>query len=130
MIADSNLHFEPRELAHAVEKSPKFMKALSLQQPWANWVAEGKKTIETRKWKTNYRGPLLIVSSKSPNIAPAGYAVAIVTVVDCRPMTEEDEPAACCKIYPNAWAWILKDIQPIKPFPVKGSLGLYNVDMP
>lgn len=31
-------------------------KAISLKQPWANWVAEGKKMIETRKWTTRYRG--------------------------------------------------------------------------
>ncbi len=103
------------------------MKAISLKQPFANWVAEGKKTIETRTWPTKYRGPLLIVSSKSPKIEPAGFAVAIATVVDCRPMTEQDEPAACCKIYPKAWAWILEDIRPIKPFPVKGALGIYEV---
>lgn len=36
------------------------MKALTLYQPWAHLVAIGAKTIETRSWKTNYRGPLAI----------------------------------------------------------------------
>jgi len=40
------------------------IKAISLKQPWANLVASGKKTIETRTWKTPYSGPILIVSSK------------------------------------------------------------------
>ena len=106
------------------------MKAISLKQPYANWVASGKKTIETRTWPTKYRGPLLIVSSKSPKIEPAGYALAIVEVVDCRPMTNADTEAACIKPYPRAHAWVLKNIRPIKPFPVKGTLGIYDVDVP
>jgi len=39
------------------------MKALTLWQPWASLVAEGVKTIETRSWKTSYRGPLAIHAS-------------------------------------------------------------------
>jgi hypothetical protein len=41
------------------------MKALSLTQPWATLVCLGVKTIETRSWKTPYRGPLAIHASKS-----------------------------------------------------------------
>lgn len=37
--------------------------ALSLWQPWASLIATGAKTIETRGWRTDYRGPLLICSS-------------------------------------------------------------------
>lgn len=102
------------------------MKALSLQQPWANLVASGKKTIETRKWQTAYRGDLLIVSSQQPAIAPAGYALAVVRLVDCRPMTQEDEVAACIALYPRAQAWLLEDIRPIQPIPLKGALGIYE----
>ncbi len=36
------------------------MKALTLHQPWAHLVAQGIKTLETRSWKTNYRGHLAI----------------------------------------------------------------------
>lgn len=42
------------------------MKALTLYQPWATLVAIGAKTIETRSWSTNYRGPLAIHASKNP----------------------------------------------------------------
>ena len=103
------------------------MKALSVKQPWANLIADGKKTIETRTWATKHRGLLLIVSSKRPNISPAGSAVAIVNVVDCRPMTRADEAAACCSVYKDAVSWILEDIQPVRPFPVRGALGVFNV---
>lgn len=40
------------------------MKALTLIQPWATLVAIGAKKIETRSWKTNYRGPLAIHAAK------------------------------------------------------------------
>ena len=106
------------------------IKALSLKQPWANMIASGQKTIETRTWSTKYRGPLLIVSSKVPNIAPAGCAVAVANLVDCRPMTKDDEKAACCAIYPGAFAWVLKDVKPIgNPYAMQGQRGLYNVPM-
>ncbi len=122
------------------------MKAISLRQPWATLVADGVKSIETRTWPTNYRGPLLIVSSRVrkplgvPPMAsddalakvagdPLGNALAIVELVDCRPMVAEDATNACCELYPRAWAWILTKARRITPFPVKGQLGLYEVQV-
>jgi hypothetical protein len=102
------------------------VKALSIKQPWANLIASGEKTIETRTWATEYRGELLLVSSKTPKIEPAGCALAIAQLVDCRPMTRVDEAAARCELYPGAFAWVLRDVRAIEPFPVKGSLGIYE----
>src|SRR5688500_640704 len=106
------------------------MKALSLRQPWANLIASGQKTIETRTWGTNYRGPLLIVSSKSPDIPPAGYALAVVDLLDCRPMTKDDEKAAYCEFYPMAMAWILGNVRRVRVFPVKGQHRIFDVAVP
>ena len=39
------------------------MKVISLLQPWASLVAVGAKKIETRSWKTEYRGELYIHAS-------------------------------------------------------------------
>jgi hypothetical protein len=106
------------------------MKALSVKQPWASLIAQGKKTIETRSWPTDYRGELLIVSSRFPAIEPAGCAVAVVNLVDCRPMTRADEAAACCEIYPGAWAWVLEEVRAVKPWPVRGQLRIFEVEVP
>jgi hypothetical protein len=106
------------------------MKALSIKQPWANMIAAGEKTIETRTWATPYRGQLLIVSSKKPDIEPAGFALATAVLVDCRPMTKADELAACCPTYADAQAWVLRDVRRIHPFPVCGQLGLFEVPLP
>ena len=40
------------------------MKAISLTQPWAVLVANGEKKIDTRSWRTSYRGQLAIHASK------------------------------------------------------------------
>jgi hypothetical protein len=105
------------------------MKALSVKQPWANMIANGEKTIETRTWATDYRGDLLVVSSRKPPIEPAGFAVALVRVVGCRRMTKADETAARCEIYPGAYAWILADVTRVKPFPARGQLGIFEVSI-
>ena len=108
----------------------KIYKAISLKQPWANWVASGKKTLETRRWSTPYRGDLVICSSKRPNIDPAGYALCIVELYDIKPMTKKDEREACVKMYPKAMCWYLRNLRPINPpIPVKGSLGIFTLKL-
>lgn len=102
--------------------------AISVKQPYANLIRDGIKTIETRTWSTGYRGRLLIVSSKRPYIEPAGYALALADLVDCRPMQKADWKRACCDPYAGAFAWELAHIQKLhKPFPVTGQLNLYTV---
>jgi hypothetical protein len=75
------------------------MKALTIKQPWASLIALGEKKMETRSWKTNYRGPLLIHAGKSidkiacklPEIYgvmedyeyPTGVIIAKCNLVDC-----------------------------------------------
>jgi sugar diacid utilization regulator len=41
------------------------MKCLSLRQPYAELLVSRKKTIELRKWNTNFRGKFLIHASKN-----------------------------------------------------------------
>jgi hypothetical protein len=45
--------------------SYKTMKSLSLKQPYAELLISGKKTIELRKWNTNFRGHFLVHASKN-----------------------------------------------------------------
>ena len=105
------------------------MKALSLKQPWANLVACGYKTLETRTWATGYRGKLLICSSASGDIEPTGRALAVVKLVDCREMEEGDARAACIQKYPNAKVFALEDIRLLWPFPVRGHLNIYDLEV-
>ena len=106
----------------------KAWRAISLKQPWANLVAAGKKTIETRKWKTDYRGKIVICSSKKPAIAPAGYALCTAELYHIEPMKKEHEKKACIKVYKGAYSWFLRNIKPFnKPVPVKGHLGIFTL---
>ena len=41
------------------------MKVLSITEPFATLIKNKKKFIETRSWKTNYRGELYIHASKT-----------------------------------------------------------------
>jgi hypothetical protein len=105
------------------------VRALSLKQPAASLIADARKTIETRTWSTSYRGPLLICASSTvKDRGPIGVALCVADVVDCRPMTLSDEGAACCRLYPCAWAWVLADVRKVQPFPVKGRLRLFAVE--
>ncbi len=105
------------------------MKAICIKEPWVSMIVSGQKTIETRKWTTSYKGKLLICASKTPQSKLSGKAVAVVDLVDCRPMTKEDEKKACCELYEGANAWILENIQQITPVPIKGQLGLFDIQL-
>lgn len=105
--------------------------ALSVKQPWASLLAQGKKTIETRVWRTGYRGPLVICSSKEPrDQGPAGHALCIVMLRTCRPMTEDDEAAARCAVYERAIAWQFGKLWPIFPFAMRGERGVFPLSVP
>lgn len=120
------------------------MKAISLHQPWASAITyldirrdillrhgiTAQKTIEVRTWSTDYRGPLLIVSTKKPKIMglPLGKAVCTCEIIGCRLMDRSDEYRAQCRWEPRAFAWLLTNIVPTEPFQVKGQQGFYEVD--
>lgn len=133
------------------------MKCLSVKQPFADFIFDpitDRKTIETRVWPTNYRGPVLICASatyhkgqylyferdgeilsrqlvdcsifEKENLFLLGHAIGVVDVVDCRPMVKDDEMAALCEIYPGAFSWVLENPRRIEPIPVKGQLRLWD----
>jgi hypothetical protein len=106
------------------------LNAISLRQPWANLVASGAKTLETRTWTTKHRGDLLVCVSTHGKQQPQGVALCLVTVVDCRPMVAEDAAAACIDVYPRANVWVLTNVRPVRQIPIKGRLKIYEVEVP
>ena len=102
--------------------------AISIKEPYGGMILNGEKTIETRTWKTDYRGELVICVSKKPVSKLAGLAICIANLVECRPMTEEDVEFAMCGVYPGAYSWVLQNVRKIEMFQVKGQLGLFNID--
>lgn len=123
------------------------MKALSVKQPWASFIAHGWKTVECRSWPSKYRGKLLICSSKgdfpleveppaNELILPGGMALGVVNLIDCKQMTPEYFEAAMLpedkeweKNALKGYAWIIKPLYEIIPIPVKGKLGIFDIDI-
>lgn len=128
-IANGKFHFHPRKKEDPPGCSYKIIRGLCLKEPWAGMVASGKKTIETRTWKTKYRGLLLVCASKKPPSDLAGHAFAVVDLKDCRPMTPADEEAAGgVKADPGRYAWEIEKLLDLEPFPIKGRLGLFKLN--
>lgn len=109
------------------------MKGLSIREPWATLILQGIKTIETRTWKTDYRGKLLLCCSlmdsenKKAKSDIAGKAFATAILKDVQPMTAEHERLACCAVYDGAYSWFLEDITAIEPVAIKGALSLFKI---
>lgn len=126
------------------------MKALSIKEPFASLISRDIKGIETRSWKTNYRGKILIHSSLTKqkvreNIKHLidfeliyGYILCEAELVDCIYMTEEfiEElkkknytEYLCGRYEVGRYAWVLKNIKRLEPIKAKGQLGLWNIDI-
>ncbi len=130
------------------------MKVLSLTEPCATLIKEKKKLIETRSWKTNYRGELYIhaSSTKIPkewkenkelmNLVKNiplnyGHIICKCKLVDCVYMTSEfiekikkNHQEYICGIYEiGRYAWILENIEVLnEPILSKGHLGVWNYE--
>lgn len=132
------------------------IKALSVKQPYAWLITEGK--YETRNWETNYRGWILICSTKkdytldqieaisghdelvrildrvskltkerAARAIANGKAIALARLADCRKMKKEDEAKAMVTYYPELFVWIFDQVIEIKTFDWKGQLGLKSL---
>jgi len=130
------------------------MKVLSLTEPYATLIKEKKKLVETRSWKTNYRGELYIhaSSTKIPKewrenkelmslikdvSLNYGMIICKCKLVDCLYMSEDyvndmkenHYQEYLCGIYEvGRYAWIFEDVQSIKPISAKGHLGVWNYE--
>lgn len=123
------------------------MRALSWKQPYASLMLHGK--IETRTWKTDYRGPVLICASqKCYNFNQIleisgkdltdramviiqsyefGKAIAVGNLVGCRPMTKVDEDATFVSFREGLFCHVYENVREIEPFPWKGKQGWSTV---
>lgn len=113
------------------------MKALSIKNPWAGWIYNRKKLIETRAWTTSYRGDILICCSKKIDKTVSGKfdlecyitgkAICVIELYDVVKMEKSHQFEAMCKVYKGAYAWLFENIRKIEPVAVKGQLGLFEV---
>ena len=119
------------------------MKAITLHQPWATLVAEGKKVYETRSWPPKYRGTIAIHAGKEQRWVrelvrpkhhkdfPLGVIVAVATLSDCI-TTEEAQVSNAERMHgdfgPDRFAWKLGHVfQLPKPVPCRGHQMIWNL---
>ncbi|MEK4848467.1 ASCH domain-containing protein [Paenibacillus sp. FSL H7-0756] len=132
------------------------MKCLTIRQPWATLIALGEKQIETRSWRTAYRGELAIHAGMQVNKAicrtepyqsllarhgytadnlPTGRIIAVSRLADCCEVTPElaqqGWPGGNEYVFGNyaegRYAWKLEEVVPlVHPIPAKGRLGFWE----
>lgn len=128
------------------------MKVLTIKEPFATLIMNKVKYIETRSWKTKYRGELYIQAGAAKikkevkeradlsrlydeNNLNYGNIICKCNLVDCIYMDEPFIEKIKKKDINNyisghyevgRYAWILDNIEPIKPIKVKGQLGIWN----
>lgn len=114
------------------------MKIISIRQPWANLIVRGVKPVENRKWRTDYRGPLLIHAGKNfdtqgyywimenfPKAIPAGLPLLLGGIVGRVEMVD------CVKSHPSPWfsgPWghLYINARELGFIPLRGRLGLFE----
>lgn len=85
------------------------MKAITIWQPWAEFIAAGVKHNETRSWATKYRGSIAIHITEE--------------YLSTLPDTEK----ALGDYSLGRYAWELRNIKELpEPIKAKGQQGLWN----
>ena len=120
------------------------MKTLSLKQPFAELILQGKKKIELRKWNTKFRGEFLIHSSKIPdkesmikfgfNDLPLGFIIGKANLIDVKNYKSEEEHKKDNNLHLVTSLWgnygfVLEDIKRIEPIPAKGKLNFWDFNL-
>jgi len=122
------------------------MKALSIRQPWAELILQGRKTIELRTWQTHYRGRIAIHASQTVReeactaygLDPAGVVrgalVGTVELVDILTLDEaawealRDQHLSLRDFPGPMFGWQLEHPQRLlQPIPMHGRMRLFNV---
>lgn len=137
-------------------RSRRHLRGLTVRQPWATKIADGRKTIEVRTWRTGWRGAVLIHSGRDRRhlreaargwedvwpweAYPLGAVLAVARIVDCRRLEPDDGPAldipgwadlwpeSAFELTTDLWGWVLADVSRALPphAPLRGRLGLWK----
>ena len=125
------------------------VKCLSVQPAMAYAIPYLGKDIENRTWRTNYTGWLYIHASKSKSnyeehkqwitniglccprfrLLPQGKIICRVWL-DTVPLQKSGVDESSQWGMPDCFWWPLSKVELIKPISLKGTLGLFNVNLP
>jgi hypothetical protein len=123
--------------------------ALSIQQPWAWLIANGRKQIENRSWRTEFRGPIAIHAGKKPDREtldtlradihpvlgmrmmpswmdkdalsnlPQGGIIGVCEIYAC---TDESED----EWFVGPYGFLIRNAHPVDFIPCRGALGFFR----
>ncbi|MFI5415778.1 MAG: ASCH domain-containing protein [Nitrososphaerales archaeon] len=125
------------------------MKCLSVSQPYADLIINGKKTIELRTWNTKFRGECLIHApikikdeacvrlGMDKSSLRTGVIIGKVEVYDVKSYNSLDELKQDHKkhllneeSFRHRYGFLLRNPQALRvPIPYKGSLGFFEAKM-
>jgi len=108
--------------------------ALSIQQPWADMIVRGVKTLELRDWEMKHRGPIALHTSRKvdfptaylygywrPWTLPLGRLVAVAEVMDVitfgpkSKATLLKEHRQLMPIQRGTYGIVLRNVRPVQP---------------
>ena len=124
------------------------MKCLSVSQPFADLIISGKKTIELRKWNTNFRGEFLIHAPikirvedckrlKITKKLVTGVIIGKAELYDVKKYNSSKEVKNDQKFHfasknfqDKTFGFKIKNAKPLRiPIPWKGQLGFFDVEL-
>ena len=120
------------------------MKALSLKQPFAELILQGRKKIELRKWNTKFRGEFLIHSSKNPDLSsmkkfgfdelPCGFILGKANLIDVKHYNSIEEHSKDKDLHLASSDWgnfgfVLDSVKRIEPISAKGQLNFWDFEI-
>ena len=124
------------------------MKALTIQQPWADLIASGIKRVENRSWPTSHRGLIAIHAGASQKAMKQNSGlvegepvysaiIAVAEIVDCLPLLDAVqrrlpgdplEWVVSHEFTEGPYCWVLENVRRLeKPIPCTGALSLWTV---
>ena len=124
------------------------MKCLSVCQPFAELIVQGKKTIELRKWNTKFRGEFLIHAAKKvlikdckrmkiePSSITIGAIIGKVNLIDVKKYDSDEELETDKKKHhsisahtKNKYGFILEKPKKLRiPIPYLGKLNFFEFE--
>jgi len=123
------------------------MKCLSVSQPFTNLIVKGKKTIELRRWNTNFRGEFLIHAPqkikrddckrlKITEKLITGAIIGKAEIYDVKKYNSTSEirldskKHLASKKFQAKYGFLLKNPKQFRiPIPCKGQLGFFDVKL-
>src|SRR5258708_7375485 len=122
---------------------------LSIKQPWAQLIIEGRKDVEVRSWATPYRGPLWIHTGQKLDTYAnerfnehdlfRGGIIGCAELWGIRPFSAKSWEAWRSRHLDDSpfdeelgkYGWILRNPKRLeRPIPVKGTIGPFRLPDP